>query len=512
MTDRRFGTFNKFGTSNTFGASSARTAFVWDASFDWDDDGLFEVNEAAGGYLLGVTIQRGRKTLIKKNGKGFEPFRTGTATIILSNHDGRFDAWNTSSPLYPTVGNGRQVRIQVRDLTAATIYPLFRGRITNIVPSGYGSKRKVTISVSDGLDYLRNTPGGFSLQTNITPYTAIGLILASAGWNSNALDLDATAVETIPYCWSSANRTAMATIEDLANSFLGYFVCDNQNNAKFLARSTVGSSVANYSQEYLLSDIDNPLPADISRSVTRLKLHPRQQSTLTTLWQTVGQPYEVQTGSSNARVLFCSYNYNNQNVPATGVVIDSFEANTLSTFLGTDKTADCTTILTDLGETAKVEVINNSGGLVYCRFNLEGYAVYENYVSDITYPEDLSTVTNPRELSFDLIWQQDPNTGRDLADVLGAFYAGLHPMPHVKIVNRAELQFLPDLLDIVSADLPKIGLTGEVFRVGGIEHRTVGESCQEVRTDLFLEPYVSAADFMQWDTNSVFDTSTVFGW
>lgn len=506
MTDRRFGKF-KFGSGTLFGPSDARNAFAWDAGFDWDADSLFEVNEAR--YLQGINVKRGRNVLIKKNGKGFENFRTGTATITLSNHDGRFDAWNVNSPLYPTVGNGKEVRLRVRDMNATTEYKLFRGKVTNIVPSGYGSKRKVTVTAMDGLDVLRNTPGGFSLQEDIAPHTAISLVLDAARWGSKR-SIDTSSVETIPYVWASGNRMAMAVIEDLANSFIGYFFCDNDNNAKFVPRSLVGSLVAEYDQELLLNDIDNPLPADISRSVTRLKLHPRQESTLTTLWQTVGQPYEIQAGQT--RVLFCSYNYNNSNVPAKNVALDAFEANTLATFLGTDVTASCTATVENLGETAKVSILNGTGATAHARFNLEGYAVYENYIADITYPEDASSVPVPRELLFDLPWLQDPNIGRDIANVLGAFFSGLHPMPHVKIVNRAELQFAPDLADIVSADIAALGLIGESFRIGGIEHKSIGENCQMIQTDLWLEPYVAAGDYMQWDTNAVWDTSTILGW
>jgi len=509
MTNRRYG-FNKYGDGSLYGASDTSSALAWDVSFDWDGDGTFEVNEAA--YLQGIAVSRGRKALLKKNGQGFEPFRTGTAVVTLSNHNGRFDAWNTDSPLYPDVGYGKEVRIRVRDLSVsgASIYRIFRGHTSNIVPTGYGSKSQVAIYVSDGLEYLRNTPGGFSLQTDIAPDEAIGLVLDSAKWAGDRSLIVST--DNIPYCWSSGNRKAMAVIEDLANSFIGYFVCDNDNVAKFVTRSLVGSSVADYPQEYLLKDIDNPLPFDVRRNVTRLKLHPRQQSTLTTIWQLVGQPYEVQTGAANARIAFCSYVYNNQTVPATSVAAASFEANTQSNFLGTDKTANCSISVTNLGETALVTLTNNSGSLVYIRFNLEGYAIYENYTSDITYPNDASTVPNPRELVFDLPWQQDPNVGRDIANVMGPFFDQLNLMPHVRIENRPALQFTPDLIDIVTVSIPKIGLSGESFRVGGIELKTLDQNCQSVVTNLWLEPYVSAADYMQWDTASVWDTETVYGY
>lgn len=506
MTNRQYGR-NKYGDGALYGPSDDNGALSWGISFDWDGDGIFESNEAS--YLQGIRVTRGRKILLKKNGQGFEPIRTGTAVLTLSNHDRRFDAWNTSSPLYPTVGYGVECRIRVRPLSGSTVYPVFRGHVTNINPTGYGSKPQVQITVSDGLDYLRNTPAGFALQLNLTPDEAIVRILDSARWTGGR-NIQ-TAAETIPYAWATGNRMAMTVIEEYANSFLGYFFMTNNNAATFIPRSYVSSLVAEYSQDYLLKDIGNPQPGDISRNVTRLKVHPRQQSTLVNVWETVGEPYEVQTGAANARSIFCSYIYNNQNVPAISVAVVSFEANTQDDFSGTDETADCTVTLENLGETGKVTIVNNSGSTVFCRFSLEGYAVFENYISDITYPEDVTTVRNPRELVFDLKWQQNPNIGKDIVAVMGAFFAGLHPMPTIRLENRFELQFTPDLMDIVTADLPYLGVNGESFRVGGIELMSLNENCQAIRTDLFLEPYVSAGDFFRWETASVFDTDK-FGW
>jgi len=193
-------------------------------------------------------------------------------------------------------------------------------------------------------------------------------------------------------------------------------------------------------------------------------------------------------------------------------VLDAFEANTQSDFLGTDKTAQCSAVLVNLGEKGLVTVTNNSGGLVYVRFNLKGYAIYETYTSDITYPTDADTIQNPRELLFDLKWMQNPSTGTDIVAVLGAFFSGLHPMPRVKVENRFDLQFEPDLFDIVSADIPKLGLIGESFRVGGIEHQTLTDNCQGIVSTFYLEPYVAGGDYWQWDVASDFDETTIFGW
>ena len=86
-------------------------------------------------------------------------------------------------------------------------------------------------------------------------------------------------------------------------------------------------------------------------------------------------------------------------------------------------------------------------------------------------------------------------------------------MPGVQYENRFDKQFVPDLFDIVTADLPKLGLIGESFRVGGIEHKSVNtDNCQSIRSRFWLEPYVAAGNYMQWDTNSVWNTSTIPGW
>lgn len=510
MVDRRYGV-NKYGDGKLYGPSDPRQALAWDVSVDWDGDSIFDANEA--NRVVGIAIDRGRKRLLQPVGQGFEKVATGKATLTLLNRDGRFDGWNTSSPLYPNVDGGKDIKIRVRDMNTGTIYPLFRGVITNLVPTGSGQDEKVVISASDGLDYLRNINARVAgMQQGITPDVAIGKVLDAALWPwERALDVSA---DTIPY-WFTSDKKAMSEIEDLALSFLGYFFADAQGRARFIKRSSAASAVANYQQEQLLKEIGNPQPYDIRRNVTRIKVHPRKQAASGILWQLVGTPPFIDPGSANAQILFATYTYNNTPTPALSPTVGTKSMNTASDGSGTDQTANCTVDLTDFGSNAKLVITNNSGSRVFLRqLEINGVAVYEPNVSDITYPKDLSTVKRMRELLFDLLWQQDLNVGRDNADVLGPFYAGLNPIPNVQIDNRPELQFAVDLFDIVTASLPKIGIDGNSFRVGGIEHKSDPkfENCQRVISRIYLEPYISAANFMQWDTNAVWDLSTVPGY
>ena len=516
MTDRRYG-INKYGDGKLYGPSDSRLALAWDVSVDWDGDYYLESNEAT--RLVGASISRGRKRLLQPNGQGFEKIATGKATVTLLNRDGRFDGWNAASPLYPNVDGGKEIRIRVRDLNSGIIYPLFRGTITNINPTGSGRDAKVTISASDGLDYVRNNAARVAMQLGITPDAAIGKVLDAIQWpNRWGRNLDVS-TETIPYWWASSSKKAMSEIEDLAQSFLGYFSITADGQARFVHRTSIASAVMSYDQSQLLKEIGNPQPWEIRRNITRLKVHPRTQAATGTIWQLIGNTPSVLNGAANAFTIFTPYTYNNAPVPAinviTPVATTDWKVNSLSTGLGTDLTGSCTLAFTDFGDSAKVVITNNSGSTGYITLlQIRGDAIYEVNSADITYPKDVDTVSNPRELIFDLQWQQDLNVGRDLADVLGPFYAGLNPIPFISIDNRPELQYTPDLFDIVDISIEKLGLSGYSFRVGGIEHKTdpAIENCQRVISTLYLEPYIAGGNYMHWDTQATWDSTTIFGY
>jgi len=511
MTDRRYGV-NKYGDGKLYGATTDKDTLAWDISFDWDGDGLFESNESH--HIKGVKVSRGRNGILNENGVGFREIPNGRTVLTFNNYDGRYDAWNTDSAIYPNLNYGVEARVRVRKLDSSTVYPVMRGLVTGISPSGYGSRPTVDIVLSDGLAFLRNTYSRVAMQQGITVDQAILLALAGTNykWGYN---LD-TSSETIGYWWSSGNVLAMTEIDKLATSFLGYFFADRDNVARFVARGTPYDVVETLEQYELLKDVGNPQPYDIYRNVVRLKVHPRTSASTGTIFQLVSETPTVDAG--NTLVLFGDYSYNNVQVPAVNVITPvsstDYTMNTQSDGGGSDLTSQFTVTFTDFGNTFKVVLENGSGSTGYVTLlKVRGDAIYETDTADVTYPTDTSSISQQRELFIDLVWQQDINVAKDIADVQGAFWSTLHPVPIVKIDTRPELQFNIELFDIIEVNLAKLGLSYATYRVGGIDHQTYGsENCQSVMTTLWLEPYVSAGDFMQWDTNSVWDTSTVFGW
>lgn len=102
----------------TFPALKVEIAFGYgpmDAAPAWTD---------VSAYVIGrVRIHRGRQRLL-------EQAQTGTCSLTLSNRDGRFSPWNTSSPHY-LAGDGMQpgTPIRVTATYAAVTYPIWYGQV-----------------------------------------------------------------------------------------------------------------------------------------------------------------------------------------------------------------------------------------------------------------------------------------------------------------------------------------------------------------------------------------------
>lgn len=515
MTDRRFGAPRKFGTSTTFGASSSPVSgrLIWGIEIDWDGDGIFDGSNEAG-YLISLQTSRGRQGYVSASGQGFEQVGIGTCHITLDNQSGRFDAWNTTSALYPNVTYGRDVRVTVRDVETGTIYPVFYGIIQDIDPHYNPSTGDayVVLSCSDAWVYLRSYSANVAIQENITPGAAIGYILDDISFPTRwGRDLDA-GTDTIRYFWSSGNKQAGSVIEDVANSFVGYFFISADGKATYRNRANIGSAVASYDQSDLLKDISLPQPWKNSRNVTRIKTHPRTAAAAGVVYQLVGDAPAISNGES--LTLFGDYKYDNQSVPATGLIspvaTTDYTMNTQADGGGTNKTANCTVTFTDFGDRCKLVVTNNSGGTVYVtKLQVRGEALYEPNVSDIVYPSTLPA--EPRQFVLDLLWQQDVNVAADFSNVLGPFLAERHPFPVIQIDERPDIQFTPDLFEVVTLTSSKYGILGDSFRVAYISHETLHPNCQAVRTKMYLEPYIDGGDYWTWDTASDFNLTTIFG-
>jgi hypothetical protein len=512
----RYGPLKYYGSPLVYGEGAATGLLAWAIEIDWDNDGVFDGSNEAFRMTNFDMPLRGRKKMLKKAGQGFEVIAPGTCVITLKNGDGRYDQFNTASPLYPYVQTGVDARVRITDQATGTSYNILRGVVYDIQPNTI--EKTVKIYVAETTSYLTKNTARVAVTTGIAPETAIGAVLNYMNWPTRwGRNLDTTG-DVIPYYWANGNKLALSEIQDIAQSFFGWFFADNQGRARFIKRTAISASVADYTQEQCLKDMGNATLYDNYRNVTRMKIHPRLLSTLTTLYQLQGNKPVIHPGSTNKEEIWGNYTYNNSASPATSVVTpvaglaNDYAFNSLADGSGTDYTSSVTVTFTDLGDTCKFMIANNAGVDVYCiKLQVRGYAVHEQNSSDLTYPVDVTTITNQRELKVDLLWLQDINIARDLANVVGFFIASLHPTPVIQIEGRPDIQFTADLFDIVTATAPALGIGGISFRVSGISHKTLVDTCQSVRTTIYLEPYISGSSFWIWPVTD-FGVDTVFGW
>lgn len=119
-------------------------------------------------YVRSFSVNRGRRN-------DLERFATGTAQIVLSNLDRRFDPSNTASPYYNSTvgvtGIVPSIPIVVRATWNGTTYALFRGFIDrwafDYTDAGSGDAT-ATIQCSDAFKALSNVIGGLPSATTIT--------------------------------------------------------------------------------------------------------------------------------------------------------------------------------------------------------------------------------------------------------------------------------------------------------------------------------------------------------
>ena len=98
----------------------------WYFDVDWENDLAFSSHSEAYEQLQEIVVRRGRQNFIASGGKGFEPIPPGECVVKLLDVDGRFNAYNAGSDLYPNVQPGRYARLRVWDKEDEEMYDISR--------------------------------------------------------------------------------------------------------------------------------------------------------------------------------------------------------------------------------------------------------------------------------------------------------------------------------------------------------------------------------------------------
>lgn len=492
----RFGTF-KYGTSVRYGPTGIApltTMLLWSMLVDWDNDGYYSgENEAT--RMTGFRCSRGRDNFIKSDLSGFEHYSPGEAVITLDNSDGRYDPYNTSSPLYPNVSPGRRVRLGVKNGTSGLDYNIMRGTISNIQPYNDGMRKRVVITVLDGLNWLRTQPVIIGKQENKTYGDLVKTVLDTCTFPSTEWTYSTNANgNVIPYFWSTSGQSALDIIHGLDDAEGGIFRHTSGGSFVWSAKTTAPVTTTVVTEEHLLTDIVIPQPWDSVINRVRMVINPLTTHNITTtIWaleKVVSLPHY---GRYETEAFF---KHPTLSIPICQDNIESynFAVNTAADGSGTNITSSCVMMPGPAGESVKLVFLNaNALDGYIISANIVGDAIYANYENVIS-ADDLTSQARygVRSLTIDTPWMQRGDVvAQPYATYLVNQLKNPRPNPVVKIENRPTLQYDYDLyLHAINLQLATVGLN-DTYRIGKIEHEWLNENGQSVRTTWKLEPYMT---------------------
>lgn len=462
-------------------------ALHWYIDADWNGDGAFETNEES--RLIGLRTFRGKKNYlkaVKPDGAGFERNPVGTADITLDNYDGRYDPLNTSSPIYPNLMPGREMRIRVND--GADTWNVFRGKIDSLSPVRQGNQRRLKIKLVDGWAFLKGSQGvRKAVQTGLTTDTAIGYILTLIGWLAGWGSDLAMGSDTLAYWWTEGKNAADAILDLVENEF-GRFHISGNGQAVFRGRNADFNSTASFTldQSVLLKDPVLPYPWESIRNIIRLRLFPRVLQATGELWRMRGTP---SIAPGDTLTVYAEFRYSNRITPAQNliapVVTTDYTMNSAADGSGTNLSANFSVTMTGYGETAKLVVTNNGTTAGYITLlKIRGDALDAPDSTLVEIDNSSGSLYGPRSFALDLLWNQNTRAAQDAANWLKSWMSSPLSYPVLQLEGRDTVQYAYELHTRFTLTAAELGINAD-YRLMGIEHEWLDEGGQAVRTTFY---------------------------
>ena len=217
------------GPSARFGNLALGYARLGD---DSNDDSDYTDLEA---YTLSINIRRGRI-------RELEDFSTGSCTVVLDNHVGRFDPNNTSSPYAGNIKPGKLLRIKITDPTTGVNEPIFEGNISKWdCTYAFPSMSYCTITAYDALKPLGANTVNLTTSAAETG-TVIREILQDADWTNYELDTGDSTLAAKQF----ENANALQALQLATNSegITAKIYADKENKILFKNRHAIYTDTA----------------------------------------------------------------------------------------------------------------------------------------------------------------------------------------------------------------------------------------------------------------------------
>lgn len=504
----RYSTF-KYSDAK-YGTAPTTTNLLWSVEIDWANKGYWDgTNEAR--YTVDYGCSRGRRYYLAKNGAGFGSLEVGRLTLTLVNKDGRFDPYNTSSPLYPNVEPGKYIRIRVKNGTTGETYDRFAGIITDIRDVGNQDIPMVAITAEDGWSWLQEQEVSIIPQADTVSNDAIDTILTEAEYPSIWGTDVQTGATSLSYWWEDG-RSASACIADIADSELAHYGIDGSGKFIFLSRYSLDDPVVTITQSEILKDLSVSQPWEFVRNVAKVTVKPITLHEGVEIWRMTDKP-SVAAGATLD--LWGNLTYESRKVAALAIdqpiASTDFTMNTVEDGSGSDVTGDFTVTAVNFGERVKVSITNGGAGVGYItELRLLGDAL-DNPSNSVIEVDDSTAGQQKRVFSLESKHIQRVNSADSLAKYLADFLGNVRGFPTVRIENRPEYQFAADLTDRISLSINYKGIAATIYRIGYVEERWLTSNGQSVLTTWITEPSADLSGYWIFNSALQFDVTTIFG-
>jgi len=475
----------------------------WRVLIAWDGDTY--VDETANVYY--AEYKRGTTHLLKPDGKGFEKPTPGSGKLLVRNGDGRYDAFNTSSPIYPNVVPGRPVVLQVA--VDDVWYTRFRGRVADIRPTKSRGARAAELKLVEDWAIL-DSAAYTDVYENVYADEAITHILDRVGWPADKRALD-PGLDIHRYWWAGGDK-ALDEILSVASAEFGRVWLDADGILHFKNRHALYEYAAELNASNLRPETSLSQPWDVVRNTIYVPVSSFRTLENVEVW-TLTQPIFV--GGGATVTVWANYTYENMPVRVTqlyDIQPGDVTANTSADGSGDNMTAVVDVTVTSLSSVARIDLHNTSRTPLYVTaFVLRGDGLQVIEASTVVV-QDATSVDRfgLREFRVETPWVENASVATDYANFLRVWLAQPVAYPQVVLRGQPTVQAKLDVGQIVSVDLPEEYLYGD-YLILSIDERWLDKNGRVFETKVTLNPQF-AFDKNFWTFPTTIGITSRFGY
>lgn len=435
---------------------------------DWDNDGLYaHANSNVTADVLELSFSRGRDRASQLTGKSL----AGTLETVLRNVDGKYNPFQTASPITGKLLPGRKVKLETNDgfpYTFPIVFggtALWRGFLDSIEPEPRTERQhKARLRALGPLSRFSGASSKVRAAVNASIRTdnAVAAVLDAAGWP--AADRDLAVGQTTMQRWWAVNIEAMPALREIEETEAGFVREMADGKIKFedrhfrLAGARL-TSQATYSDilaatlPYLAVAQQDPL-AEIY-NIFRASILRQSVGGLVTLW-TLGESGAssppIEPGTSRTWIAeypgpaTASQNFG-VNAWTTPVATTDYTLNSLANGTGTDLTGSVTVAVVKGTATMDITITNNAAVVAFLTLlQARGTPLVAETGSGVEV-RTAASVTRYGERTYPLAakFLSDTSEARDN----GQFLAGIFDAP----IPVLRLEFLANASQDVMAEI-----------------------------------------------------------